>query len=127
MTTRRLIATAATFAFVATLAHGAIFLKEDAAGAGRSNGFFGDCPDVALLARRHSDALEEMIRRDKNHPSVIAWSVFNEAETITQASHDYFAPLFALARQRDPQGRPVTGVLEKTSSPKQCRCWPSSV
>ena len=34
MTTRRLIATAATIAFVATLAHGAIFLKEDAAGAG---------------------------------------------------------------------------------------------
>ena len=34
MTTRRLIATAATIAFGVTLAHGAIFLKEDATGAG---------------------------------------------------------------------------------------------
>lgn len=94
-----------------------------AAGAGKSNGFFGDCPDVALLQKNHLAALEEMILRDKHHPSVIAWSVFNEAETITQASHDYFAPLFEAARQFDPERRPVTGVLEKTSSPDRCQCW----
>ena len=95
-----------------------------AAGAGKSNGFFGDCPDVALLQRNHRAAVEEMILRDKHHPSVIAWSIFNEAETITQASHDYFAPLFDAARQIDPEHRPVTGVLEKTSSPDRCQCWP---
>lgn len=95
-----------------------------AAGAGKSNGFFGDCPDPALLARNHMAALEEMIRRDKNHPSVIAWSIFNEAETITQAARDYFAPLFGAARRLDPERRPVTGVLEKTSSPDKCLCWP---
>ena len=95
-----------------------------AAGAGKSNGFFGDCPDVNLLQKNHRAALEEMIQRDKNHPSVIAWSIFNEAETITQAAHDYFAPLFDAARQLDSQHRPVTGVLEKTSSPDRCRCWP---
>jgi beta-glucuronidase len=95
-----------------------------AAGAGKSNGFFGDCPDVNLLQKNHRAALEEMIQRDKNHPSVIAWSIFNEAETITQAAHDYFAPLFGAARQLDSQHRPVTGVLEKTSSPDRCRCWP---
>ena len=62
----------------------------------------------------------EMIKRDKHHPSVFAWSIFNEAETITQASHDYFAPLFDLARQLSPERRPVTGVLEKNSSPDRC-------
>ena len=100
------------------------FANFAAAGAGKSNGFFGDCPDVALLQKNHRAALEEMIQRDKNHPSVIAWSIFNEAETITKASHDYFAPLFDAARQLDPEHRPVTGVLEKTSSPDRCRCWP---
>ena len=95
-----------------------------AAGAGKSNGFFGDCPDVNLLQKNHRAALEETIQRDKNHPSVIAWSIFNEAETITKAAHDYFAPLFDAARQLDSQHRPVTGVLEKTSSPDRCRCWP---
>ena len=100
------------------------FANFAAAGAGKSNGFFGDCPDVELLQRNHRAAVEEMIRRDKNHPSVIAWSIFNEAETITQAAEDYFAPLFETARRLDPQHRPVTGVLEKTSSPDRCRCWP---
>ena len=95
-----------------------------AAGAGKSNGFFGDCPDVDLLQKNHHADNEEMILRDKNHPSVIAWSIFNEAETITAASHDYFAPLFETARELDPQHRPVTGVLEKTSSPDRCQCWP---
>ena len=100
------------------------FANFAAAGAGKSNGFFGDCPDVGLLQRNHLSAVEEMIRRDKNHPSVIAWSIFNEAETVTPAARDYFAPLFDAARKLDPQCRPVTGVLEKTSSPDRCLCWP---
>jgi len=100
------------------------FANFAAAGAGKSNGFFGDCPDVDLLQKNHRAAIEEMIRRDKNHPSVIAWSVFNEAETTTQAAFEYFAPLFEAAREMDPEHRPVTGVLEKTSSPDRCRCWP---
>lgn len=100
------------------------FTNFAAAGAGKSNGFFGDCPDVDLLQKNHRAAVEEMILRDKHHPSVIAWSIFNEAETTTPASHDYFAPLFDAARQIDPERRPVTGVLEKTSSPDRCLCWP---
>lgn len=100
------------------------FANFAAAGSGKSNGFFGDCPDVALLQKNHRAAVEEMILRDKNHPCVLGWSIFNEAETVTQAAHDYFAPLFAAARELDPEKRPVTGVLEKTSSPDRCRCYP---
>ncbi len=100
------------------------FANFAAAGAGASNGFFGDCPDVELLQKNHRQAVTEMILRDKHHPSVFAWSIFNEAETVTDAAHDYFAPLFDLARKLDPEKRPVTGVLEKTSSPERCKCYP---
>ena len=95
-----------------------------AAGAGKSSGFFDGCPDVPLLQSRHRAALEEMIRRDKNQPAVIAWSVFNEAETTTPAARDYFAPLFAAARALDPQRRPVTGVTERSSAPDRCLVYP---
>ena len=91
------------------------------AGRGEARGFFADCPDVNQLSENHGNALSEMIMRDKNHPSVVAWSVFNEAETITEESEKYFAPLFDIVRETDPQKRPVTGVLESSSSPKTCR------
>ena len=100
------------------------FFNFVAAGSGKSSGFFGDCENLDLLRQNHMTALKEMINRDKNHPSVIAWSIFNEAETTTDASYDYFATLFEAARNLDPEHRPVTGVLEKTSSPDACKCYP---
>ena len=93
------------------------------AGKGESRGFFGDCPDVKTLSENHLTALKEMIARDKNHPSVIAWSIFNEAETTTAAAESYFAPLFAAARALDPQKRPLTGALVQESRPGVCRVY----
>ena len=49
-----------------------------------------------------------MIKRDKNHPSVFARSIFNEAETITQAPHDCSKLLLDLDRELDSQRRPVS-------------------
>lgn len=96
-----------------------------AAGSGNSDfGFFSSCENRDLLTKNHETAIREMIKRDKNHPSVFSWSIFNEAETTTELSYNYFEPLFALAKALDPQKRPVTGVLEKTSSPQDCRCYP---
>ncbi|MCR4578070.1 MAG: beta-glucuronidase [Clostridiales bacterium] len=93
------------------------------AGRGEAKGFFAACPDLDELGKNHLAAIEEVIARDKNHPSVIAWSIFNEAETTTEAAEKYFAPLFEAARRLDPQKRPVTGVLEKSSSPDACRVY----
>ena len=93
------------------------------AGRGEAKGFFAACPDAEELGKNHLAAIEEVIARDKNHPSVIAWSVFNEAETTTEPAEKYFAPLFEAARKLDPQKRPVTGVLEKSSSPDKCRVY----
>ena len=47
-----------------------------------------------------------MIDRDKNHPSVIAWSLLNEPQCTSAGTEEYFKPLFELARRLDPQKRP---------------------
>ncbi len=56
--------------------------------------------------RAHAQAIRELVARDKNHPSVIIWSIANEPESDTDAARDYFEPLFALARELDTT-RPV--------------------
>ena len=54
----------------------------------------------------HKQAIRELITRDKNHPSVVLWSIANEPESDTDAARAYFEPLFALTRELDPS-RPV--------------------
>jgi beta-glucuronidase len=58
----------------------------------------------------HLQTLREMVARDINHPSVVAWSLANEAATQEPASRDYFAPVFAEARALDGS-RPITVVM----------------
>ena len=54
----------------------------------------------------HRQAIRELIARDKNHPSVVIWSIVNEPESWTDESRAYFEPLVAEARRLDPT-RPV--------------------
>ena len=58
-----------------------------------------------------------MIDRDKNHPSVIAWSLLNEPQCTSAGTEEYFKPLFELARRLDPQKRPRTYTVLMTSLP----------
>jgi beta-glucuronidase len=60
----------------------------------------------------------EMIQRDKNHPSVIAWSLANEPHSGRPEAKAFFRELFDLARDLDPT-RPVTlvscmGLIEES-------------
>lgn len=67
----------------------------------------------------HQDVLREMIARDKNHPSVVMWSVANEAATEEEGAYEYFKPLVDLTKALDPQTRPVTIVTYIGSSPEK--------
>jgi len=62
----------------------------------------------------HKNAIIELIKRDKNHPCVVMWCLANEAAEQLNEAADYFTPLFQLARDIDPQHRPIT-----VTSPEQ--------
>lgn len=63
----------------------------------------------------HAQAIRELVARDKNHPSVVLWSIANEPESDSEAAVAYFTPLLALARELDPT-RPV-GTVNMAFSP----------
>lgn len=94
-----------------------------AAGTGQYTYFF-ETPTVPQLRANHIAQVEEMITRDKHHPSVFAWSLFNEPETTSEYAKDYFTAVFDAARALDPERRPLTGAFEKNSAPDKCRCYP---
>ena len=68
----------------------------------------------------HAEAIRELIARDKNHPSVVLWSIANEPESDTEGSENYFRPLFAVAREADPT-RPVGFVNVMLAPHGRCR------
>ena len=88
---------------------------------GKQSGFFGKETTPQLL-QAHLQAVEEMIARDKNHPCVMAWSLFNEPETTNENAVPYFEQVFARARELDPQQRPRTFALIGNSTPETCKC-----
>lgn len=67
---------------------------------GKTTDFFSKETTPILLCA-HKRAIEEMVARDKNHPSVIAWSLLNEPESTDPNSEPYFKEVFALARSLD--------------------------
>lgn len=75
-------------------------------------------------AEHHEQVIKEMIERDKNHPSVIMWSVANEPASEEAGAYEYFAPLFDLARRLDPQHRPVTFVTHSEATVETCEVAP---
>ncbi|XP_043206639.1 beta-glucuronidase-like [Amphibalanus amphitrite] len=62
------------------------------------------------LLTAHTEALSGLIARDKNRPSVLMWSLSNEAKTGQPEAVPYYQTLVALARAQDGT-RPVTAVL----------------
>lgn len=111
--------------------HGVVVIDEVAAvgqnvdlqgglpGRGRTPTFGADTVGAAAQAN-HAEAIRELVARDKNHPSVVLWSVANEPESETEEARAYFEPLFALARQLDPT-RPVGFANVATAPHGACR------
>jgi beta-glucuronidase len=68
-------------------------------------------------------AIRELIARDKNHPSVVLWSITNEAETGTPEAVEFFKPAFDLVRELDPT-RPHTYINVMTEPFDKCLVAP---
>ena len=97
--------------------HGIVVIDETPAvglNTGIGGGIFGGKPmktfseETVNAATQdvHRQAIRELVARDKNHPSVVIWSIANEPESDTPESRAYFEPLAAEARRLDPS-RPV--------------------
>ena len=77
-------------------------------------GFFGATPGATFdpetgikTGEHHQDVLRELAARDKNFACVVMWSIANEPDSNGEGAWEYFAPLFALMRELDPQHRPL--------------------
>ncbi|XP_003706264.2 beta-glucuronidase isoform X1 [Megachile rotundata] len=77
-----------------------------------------ECPSVdtenftPILLSRHKDSLSELIRRDKNRPSVIMWSIANEPRTQLPEAGEYFKQVAHHTKALDPT-RPVTIAMAR--------------
>ncbi|MFI4912325.1 MAG: beta-glucuronidase [Sedimentisphaeraceae bacterium JB056] len=66
--------------------------------------FNGEC------MKHHIDVMQEMIDRDKNHPSIVMWSIANEPSTWDKGSVKYFKKIADKTRYLD-SSRPLTLVF----------------
>ena len=89
-------------------------------GNGKKVGYFEKKTTPKLL-ENHKAALTDMITRDKNHASVIAWSILNEPQCTSEGTEAYFKPLFDLAHELDPQKRPRTYAIVMMSLPNNSK------
>jgi beta-glucuronidase len=82
----------------------------------------GSTWSVLQTTEAHEQVIRELIDRDKNHACVVMWSIANEAATHVEGAHEYFEPLFNLARELDPQKRPCTFVNILMATPNADKC-----
>ncbi|UUX33657.1 beta-glucuronidase [Fundicoccus culcitae] len=83
------------------------------------DGNFNDATFTSLdTTAAHEQVIRELITRDKNHACVVMWSIANEAATYSPGALEYFTPLFELARELDPQKRPLTLIHIMMSNPQ---------
>ncbi|XP_024121450.1 beta-glucuronidase isoform X2 [Oryzias melastigma] len=84
--------------------HGIVVIDESPAVGIKDIRSFGN---VSL--NHHLFVMEELVRRDKNHPSVVMWSVANEPASEMPPADYYFKTVIKHTRDLDPT-RPVTFV-----------------
>ena len=85
-----------------------------------------DAYEVFTTFDHHKDVIRDMIKRDKNHPCVVMWSIGNEPDltVFPESAANYWLPLYELAHELDKQDRPVTLVnfLEKYQNDLTSKC-----
>lgn len=87
---------------------------------------FFDGDWTTALYQKHLDQITDMIHRDKNHPSVLAWSLLNEPDTSSKSAVPYFEKLFHDTKDLDPDQRPRTFTLNEddTFETSYCKQFP---
>ena len=109
--------------------HGIVVIDETPAVGlnGAFAGFFGAAGPVETFTdefvssrtqESHKQAIRELIARDKNHPSVVLWSIANEPNSSEKGARPYFEPLAQLTRELDPT-RPVCFVNVAYDTPQK--------
>lgn len=71
------------------------------------------------VSASHRQVITDLINRDKNHPSVVLWSIANEPNGAEEGAREYFGPLVELTRELDPT-RPVGYVNVMFDTPDKC-------
>ncbi|XP_071051958.1 beta-glucuronidase isoform X1 [Onthophagus taurus] len=83
-----------------------------------------ECPSVnteifsVALLEKHLKSLTELIKRDKNRPSVVAWSIANEPRTQLINAGPYFRDVATHVKSLD-QSRPITIAIAQGVSVDQ--------
>ncbi|XP_045516984.1 beta-glucuronidase isoform X2 [Pieris brassicae] len=65
------------------------------------------------LLEKHKQSLTELIRRDKNHPSVVMWSISNEPRSANYKADAYFGKVVKHVKSMD-LSRPVTIAISQS-------------
>lgn len=66
---------------------------QPAGGAGADGSFSSLCHSESygnVSLQHHLEVMEELVRRDKNHPAVVMWSVANEPASFLKPAGYYF-------------------------------------
>ncbi|XP_052862804.1 beta-glucuronidase [Anopheles cruzii] len=75
-----------------------------------------ECPSVdtenfsQVLLQKHKSSIEQLVHRDRNHPSVVMFSIANEPRTGKIDADAYFAAVAQYTKQLDPT-RPITAAI----------------
>lgn len=107
--------------------HGIMVIDETAA-VGLNLGLTGGVEGEAILTfgpdglgnqtfAAHAQGIRELISRDKNHASVVMWSIANEPASSEEGSREYFEPLVRLTRDLD-SSRPVAYANQGAATPE---------
>ncbi|PWA22948.1 hypothetical protein CCH79_00002176 [Gambusia affinis] len=90
--------------------HGIVVIDESPGVGIKDIRSFGDASLTHHLA-----VMDELVRRDKNHPSVVMWSVANEPAAEMPPAENYFKTLIMHTKALDPT-RPVTYITDSNFS-----------
>ncbi|WP_298704698.1 sugar-binding domain-containing protein [uncultured Veillonella sp.] len=63
------------------------------------------------LLEAHKEAIQDLIRRDKNHPSIVTWSLMYNPVTIMKDDEMYYQALADTAKEADWEERPLSMTL----------------